>query len=524
MLSPELNLILTCRPSINSAWRTYFPYTDDSRTFLCNESDHEFLLLEELSSDIWHMISTDNTEAQWQEFLSQNDISTDELNDFIQELADSGLISSANHIKNTNNQPTITSNAENSETTSANTLESEMKNWVESKGLIYAVHWEMTYRCNEVCIHCYNPGAAHEIHEKPQRNTDELTTQEALHLLEIMAEQGVMRLTLTGGEVTLRKDFLQILARARNLGFMVVIFTNGLKIKDTLLTQIAELWPHGIEISIYSHIPEKHDAITGVKGSFERSLQTLRKFRESGIRTTYKTTLMKTTVADYHETRELGIKSAESVILTTMMSPGVDGKKAPLNHALSFSQLIALSATPESPLYVGNQKEGWRKANLNNRKMKPCGAGHASLAVTPDGDIFPCLAFPMKLGNIRTTGFEGVVQQQKSRPISPVKNFSELSSSQLLAAWQSIRIEDLRECGTHDRCEWCGDICPGDAYVQTKDPLAAAENHCREAYARMTASQEINSGLSLTDIYIKYDVTTDFGLTTQVEKPIKWHS
>ena len=185
MLSPELNLILTCRPSINSAWRTYFPYTDDSRTFLCNESDHEFLLLEELSSDIWHMISTDNTEAQWQEFLSQNDISTDELNDFIQELADSGLISSANHIKNTNNQPTITSNAENSETTSANTLESEMKNWVESKGLIYAVHWEMTYRCNEVCIHCYNPGAAHETHEKPQRDTDELTTQEALHLLEI---------------------------------------------------------------------------------------------------------------------------------------------------------------------------------------------------------------------------------------------------------------------------------------------------------------------------------------------------
>ena len=233
---------------------------------------------------------------------------------------------------------------------------------------------------------------------------------------------------------------------------------------------------------------------------------------------------MKTTVSDYHETRELGIKSAESVILTTMMSPGVDGKKAPLNHALSFSQLIALSATPESPLYVGNQKEGWRKANLNNKKMKPCGAGHASLAVTPDGDIFPCLAFPMKLGNIRTTGFEGVVQQQKLLPQSPVRNFNELSPSQLFAAWQSIRIEDLRECGTHDRCEWCGDICPGDAYVQTKDPLAAAENHCREAYARMTASQEISAGLSLTDIYIKYNVTTDFGLSTQVEKPIKWHS
>jgi radical SAM protein with 4Fe4S-binding SPASM domain len=305
---------------------------------------------------------------------------------------------------------------------------------------------------------------------------------------------------------------------------MVVLFTNGLKIRERMIADICALWPHGVEISIYSDIPEKHDAITGVKGSFARSLLTLDKFRQAGIRTTFKTTLMKSTAPDYARTRALGEQHADTVILTTMMAPGVDGKKAPLGQALSFGQLVGLAATPDSPLYVGNALDGWRKAGIGNKRMKPCGAGHASLAVTPEGNILPCLAFPMRLGNVRQTSLSALLQHAPAKHPSAI-TIQELAPADRLAAWQRIRLGDLRECGTHDRCEWCGDICPGDAYVQTGDPLASAENHCREAYARMTAANELESGLNRTAIYTKYGVDTDFGgSVANIEQPIKWHS
>ena len=516
----ELTHLISSRPACVTAWRSYFPYTDDSRCFLCNERSHEFLLLEGVSADLWHMLVSNSSLTHWQQFLLDNDIGLDELAEFLDELADAGLITSTQPEPDPSEVESPQSSDVGDE---ARRLETDMKNWVESKGLVYAVHWEMTYRCNEVCVHCFNPGAAHEKNEKPQRETNELSTAEAKKLLNDMASQGVFRLTLTGGEVTLRKDFMELLAYARGLGFMVVLFTNGLKIRDRVIADISALWPHGVEISIYSHIPEKHDAITGVNGSFARSLLTLEKFRQAGIRTTFKSTLMKSTASDYAQTRALGEQSADTVILTTMMAPGVDGKKAPLNQALSFEQLVGLAATPDSPLYVGSAIEGWRKASVNHAKMKPCGAGHASLAITPDGNILPCLAFPMKLGNVRDAGLSELLHHAPTFPHAKALLFDDLLPTERLAAWQEIRLADLRECGTHERCLWCGDICPGDAYVQTRDPLAAAENHCREAYARMTAARELESGLNQTAIYTKYGVNADFGDSAPAEQPIKWH-
>ena len=58
--------------------------------------------------------------------------------------------------------------------------------------------------------------------------------------------------------------------------------------------------------------------------------------------------------------------------------------------------------------------------------------------------------------------------------------------------WRSLKISDLKECGKHDYCEFCIDVCPGDAFLLTGDLLSAPENHCTIAKARHKAYLSIN--------------------------------
>src|SRR5246500_3910911 len=79
-----------------------------------------------------------------------------------------------------------------------------------------SVQLDLTYRCNERCVHCY---LDHQDH-------GEMTSAEIKHLLDEMAEAGVFVLTLSGGEIFLRKDFFEILEYARQLLFCVKLKTN----------------------------------------------------------------------------------------------------------------------------------------------------------------------------------------------------------------------------------------------------------------------------------------------------------
>ena len=82
------------------------------------------------------------------------------------------------------------------------------------------VQLDLTYRCNERCVHCY---LDHDDH-------GEMTTAEIKHLLDEMADAGVFILTLSGGEIFLRKDFFELLEHARRLMFCVKLKTNAIMI------------------------------------------------------------------------------------------------------------------------------------------------------------------------------------------------------------------------------------------------------------------------------------------------------
>ena len=133
-------------------------------------------------------------------------------------------------------------------------------------GIPLGVHLDVTWRCNERCVHCY---LDHD-------DLGEMSYDEIEDLMTQMAEAGVFFLTISGGEPLLRKDLFDIIRRARELTFNVKLKTNAILIREQEAALIRELGVETVQVSIYSHRPEVHDAITKVKGSLQRSLDAIR--------------------------------------------------------------------------------------------------------------------------------------------------------------------------------------------------------------------------------------------------------
>src|SRR6202161_1475001 len=162
-------------------------------------------------------------------------------------------------------------------------------------GLPLGVHLDVTYRCNERCVHCY---LDHDDH-------GEMTTVEIKDVLDQLAEAGVFFITFSGGEVFMRRDFLEIVAYARRLMFNVKIKTNAVMIHAKEARRIRELGIDTIQISLYSHRPEVHDAITKLPHSFERTVQSIRFLREQGLRVTIAHVLMAANYSDHAGVQKL---------------------------------------------------------------------------------------------------------------------------------------------------------------------------------------------------------------------------
>ena len=84
----------------------------------------------------------------------------------------------------------------------------------------FTVQLDLTYRCNERCVHCY---LDHDDH-------GEMNTAEIKKLLKELADAGVFILVLSGGEIMLRKDIFEILEYARELTFCIKLKTNAMLI------------------------------------------------------------------------------------------------------------------------------------------------------------------------------------------------------------------------------------------------------------------------------------------------------
>jgi hypothetical protein len=122
-----------------------------------------------------------------------------------------------------------------------NVLMEEMNRRALALGIPLGAQLDVTYRCNERCVHCY---LDHDDH-------GEMTTAEMKDVLDQLADSGTLFLTLSGGEVFMRMDFFEILRYARELSFCIKIKTNAFMIREKGSRPAAR---HGREFRAGQHL------------------------------------------------------------------------------------------------------------------------------------------------------------------------------------------------------------------------------------------------------------------------------
>ena len=160
-----------------------------------------------------------------------------------------------------------------------------------------------------------------------------------------------------------------------------------------------------IQISVYSHRPEVHDAITKLPHSLERTIKAIRFLREQGLRVTIANVLMTVNIADQNGVQKLAAELGVHYTLDPTITPMMDGDTSVLALRIPGEELPAVFS---NPALVGNQEEFCappKPPSAEDLEGYSCSAGHSFCYISPYGDVFPCVQFPLPTGNIRQQKF-----------------------------------------------------------------------------------------------------------------------
>ena len=101
-----------------------------------------------------------------------------------------------------------------------------------------------------------------------------MNTEEMMQCLEGLRKDNIFDLRFTGGELTVRTGWFDVLKSAKDLGFTVSVNTNGVyKNFDETINKLVSLDLDQITVSIDGN-KEHHESIRG-KNTFDKSMRTL---------------------------------------------------------------------------------------------------------------------------------------------------------------------------------------------------------------------------------------------------------
>ena len=156
---------------------------------------------------------------------------------------------------------------------------------VEGFARPYVVSWNLTYRCNLACEHCYlDAGGAPQVGTENFADRSELGTDECFRVIDEIAAFAPECLTiLTGGEPLLRRDILEIVRRASERGLWVVVGTNGVSITENLAGRLAEAGARGLSLSLDALDADRHDRFRNVRGAWRNTVEGAEILNRAGL-------------------------------------------------------------------------------------------------------------------------------------------------------------------------------------------------------------------------------------------------
>lgn len=269
---------------------------------------------------------------------------------------------------------------------------------------IQRVFWSVTGKCNFRCRHCYM--------DAPDEKLGELSTEEALNLIDQMAACGVLQVDLTGGEPLIRKDFWTLIDRIISYKMVVKqLYTNGWLLNENILNEFEKrgLKP---EIAMSFDGIGWHDWMRGVDGAEKRALNAMILCKDRGFPISVGMCIHRGNQNVLPKT----IERLQEIGVTELKTANVDPTELWLCHSegneLTWEEYIECML-PYIPWYYENERPieclelgGIARMtrdkpcelcvrHYNDGEMCKeyylCGATRWSCYITPEGRLLPCL-------------------------------------------------------------------------------------------------------------------------------------
>lgn len=290
----------------------------------------------------------------------------------------------------------------------------------------FTLAWEITRACALACLHC-------RAQAQPRRDRRELTTTEAMGVIDQIRELGDPILVVTGGDPLMRRDVFDLLAYAVQKGLRTSLTpsTTAL-VTPKNLARVRKAGVRRIAISLDGPTAEVHDHFRGFSGSFQRALEIMRDVREAGLALQINTTASRYNLSVLEEMPEMVAKAEAVQWSVFFLVPTGRGKAGDMisaeEHERVFHWLYDLSRqapfdvkSTAAPAYrrVAIQRAQAERRDGSERNARPvAGAGYRfedgldrpGLGVNDGkgfafishiGEVYPSGFLPLAAGNVR---------------------------------------------------------------------------------------------------------------------------
>ncbi len=316
--------------------------------------------------------------------------------------------------------------------------------------------WELTYACNLACVHCLSSSG--------RRDPNELSTRQALDLIDEMRALQVFYVNIGGGEPTIRSDFYQLIDYATTHDVGVKFSTNGSRIDRTVATRLASMDYLDVQISLDGVDADTNDAVRG-SGSHDMAINAMEALAAADFGP-FKISI----VVTRHNVDQLDEFAAMAdhygaVLRVTRLRPSGRGAASwtDLRPTMDQQHQIYHWLLAQPDVLTGDSffhLNALGEENLPGLNL--CGAGRVVCLIDPVGDVYACpfvLHDQFKAGNV-------------------------LDSGGFTSVWrESALFTELREPESEGACTSCGqyDACQGGCMAAkffTGLPLDGPDPEC----------------------------------------------
>ena len=340
-----------------------------------------------------------------------------------------------------------------------------LENHFRGKPHLSSFQIELTSRCNERCVHCYIPHKYKLYDIKPELYYS---------VLKQLSRMNVLSVTLSGGEPMMHPQFIEFLRAAKKYDFYVNILSNLTLLNDEIIAEMKAGNVSSVQVSLYSMIPEHHDAITKLPGSFEKTKNAILKLIENDIPLQISCPTMKGNKNDYNDVLKWAHDHKVRAVTDYIIMAEYNHETENLANRLSVEEagkviedILKDDIDYQQEILKPDFPQRCKELQFDPERQL-CGVGISSCCMVANGNVYPCAGWQeMVLGNV------------KDEPLEKIWN-----ESPKIQYLRGLKMKDMGngECCRCDKAAFCAPCMVRNANESpTGNPLEINRHFCAVA-------------------------------------------